>query len=126
MFFIFISYTILILAKETPILICIEVINELYEKTGKKPIQAEVRRVMGGGSFSTISETFRQWEETQDQIVETNPVLKLPESLDKVIQSFAINFWAQSVSLSEKRLTVDREVLAQKAEKWQNALKDYQ
>ena len=81
---------------------------------------------MGGGSFSTISETFRQWEETQDQIVETNPVLKLPESLDKVIQSFAINFWAQSVSLSEKRLTVDREVLAQKAEKWQNALKDYQ
>lgn len=49
----------------------IEVINELYEKTGKKPIQAEVRRAMGGGSFSTISEAFRQWEETQDQTVET-------------------------------------------------------
>lgn len=30
----------------------IEVINELYEKTGKKPIQAEVRRAMGGGRLA--------------------------------------------------------------------------
>lgn len=104
----------------------IEVINELYEKTGKKPIQAEVRRAMGGGSFSTISEAFRQWEETQDQTVETKPVLKLPEVLNKTIQTFAINFWAQSVSLSEEELAADREVLAKKAEKWQNDLKNYQ
>lgn len=78
---------------------------------GIKPTLAEVRKALGGGSFTTISEAMKSWRQEQ-QVEQQLQRVDLPNSIDERLQSLGAEMWQSAINIANERLTAEREALA--------------
>ena len=87
-----------------------EAADEL-EAQGAKPTLNAVRKKLGGGSFTTISDAMTVWKERQRQRVQ--PAAEpLPVDLATSVNSLAVEIWVAARGAAERALFAERERLA--------------
>lgn len=77
---------------------------------GERPTLARVRKALGGGSFSTISEAMQVWREQQTQEHALAEV-EVPESLSERVEQLKAAAWQSAVEEAERRLSAERSAL---------------
>ena len=78
-------------------------------EAGERPTLAAVRKAVGGGSFTTISEAMGAWRGRQ-AIAE--PVREpAPVAVSQQAAVLAAELWAQALAIAHERLQADREAL---------------
>lgn len=78
---------------------------------GERPTLAAVRRRVGGGSFTTISEAMSAWHARQ-AAGELPPVREpLPERLAELIEDLGAQLWTAARELAGAQIAVEREAL---------------
>lgn len=85
------------------------VANGLVE-AGEKPTLAAIRRVLGGGSFTTISEAMKDWK-AQNQATAAPIKEPAPSSLTERIDALGAEIWAAAIELANARLQSEREAM---------------
>ncbi|MGZ5030867.1 MAG: DNA-binding protein [Methylobacter sp.] len=85
------------------------VANGLVE-AGEKPTLAAIRRVLGGGSFTTISEAMKSWK-AQSQATAAPIKEPAPSSLTERIEALGAEIWAAAIELANARLQSEREAM---------------
>jgi chromosome segregation ATPase len=76
---------------------------------GDRPTLAAIRKKLGGGSYSTISEAMTEWHARRTQkAVQTEPV---PEKLGEAATEFAAVTWRIARELAEARLQAVRSAI---------------
>lgn len=82
---------------------------------GERPTLAAVRAALGGGSFTTISEALKVWREEQEAehaLVHVD----LPDSVADRMEAATASLWQAAVEEAERRLTAERDALAEARE----------
>ena len=77
---------------------------------GIKPTLAEVRKALGGGSFTTISEAMKSWRQDNQEEAQLRQV-DLPSSIAERLQTLGADMWQTAVDIANDRLVKDREAL---------------
>lgn len=80
------------------------------EEAGESPTLAAVRRELGGGSYTTISEAMQQWR-TKKQRVATIHQEPVPEAVVLQSRDLIANIWQTAKNISDKRLETERKAL---------------
>ena len=83
--------------------------DQLQEQ-GIKPTLAEVRKALGGGSFTTISDAMQSWKREQKEEQELQQV-ELPSGITERLQTLGADMWQTAVDIANDRLVKDREAL---------------
>ena len=83
--------------------------DQLHEQ-GIKPTLAEVRKALGGGSFTTISEAMKSWRQDNQQEAQLRQV-ELPSSIAERLQTLGADMWQTAIDIANDRLVKDREAL---------------
>ena len=81
-------------------------------EAGERPTLAAVRRAVGGGSFTTISEAMTAWRAQQTALSAVPDPEPAPEAITRQVEALAAGVWAQALSLAHERLQAEREALA--------------
>ena len=76
---------------------------------GERPTLAAVRKGVGGGSFTTISEAMAEWRAQQEQPKAT--IDPAPERIGNQAAELAASLWAQASALAHEKLQVERAAL---------------
>lgn len=77
---------------------------------GQNPTLAAVRRILGGGSFTTISEFMAEWR-AQHQ-ANSQPIREsAPRAVAERLQDIGNEIWAAALELANGRLAAEREAL---------------
>ena len=76
---------------------------------GERPTLAAVRKVVGGGSFTTISEAMAEWRARQEQPKAT--IDPAPERIGNQAAELAASLWAQASALAHEKLQAERAAL---------------
>lgn len=74
---------------------------------GDRPTLSRVRKALGGGSFSTISEAMQDWHQKQTQEHALAEV-EVPESLNERVEQLKAAAWESAMGEAEKRLSAER------------------
>ena len=78
-------------------------------KAGERPTLAAVRKAVGGGSFTTISEAMAEWRARQ---AVAEPVREpAPVAVSQHAAVLVSELWAQAQAIAHERLQADREAL---------------
>lgn len=77
---------------------------------GIKPTLAEVRKVLGGGSFTTISDAMKTWREEHKDEQQLKQV-DLPSGIDERLQALGADMWQKAIDIANDRLVKEREAL---------------
>ena len=81
---------------------------------GGNPTLAAVRKALGGGSFTTISEGMQAWKvKHQAQAIVTPLREAAPTAISEWLSAFGGEIWAIAMELSNARLQSERESLEQ-------------
>ena len=83
--------------------------DQLHEQ-GIKPTLAEVRKALGGGSFTTISEAMKSWRQDNQQEEQLRQV-ELPSSIAERLQTLGADMWQTAIDIANDCLVKDREAL---------------
>jgi len=83
--------------------------DQLQEQ-GIKPTLAEVRKALGGGSFTTISEAMKSWRQDNQQEEQLRQV-ELPSSIAERLQTLGADMWQTAIDIANDRLVKEREAL---------------
>ena len=78
-------------------------------EAGERPTLSAVRRAVGGGSYTTISEAMAEWRAMQTQPASSRE--PAPESIVSQASDLAAAIWAQASALAQERLQVERAAL---------------
>ena len=89
---------------------------------GIKPTLAEVRKALGGGSFTTISEAMKSWRQDNKEEEQLRQV-ELPSGITERLQTLGADVWQTAVDIANDRLVKDREALESIKAKAQEAVK---
>lgn len=95
--------------------------DQLQEQ-GIKPTLAEVRKALGGGSFTTISEAMKSWRQDNKEEEQLRQV-ELPSGITERLQTLGADVWQTAVDIANDRLVKDREALESIKAKAQEAVK---
>lgn len=87
---------------------------------GVRPTLAAVRRMLGAGSFTTISEALNEWKMTQSADTEKQSQEAIPEFLMERLQTFGSALWLDAIGLATNRFTLDKEALERKISEKEN------
>ncbi|MGP4965391.1 DNA-binding protein [Psychrobacter celer] len=83
--------------------------DQLQEK-GIKPTLAEVRKALGGGSFTTISEAMKSWRQDNQEETQLRQV-ELPSGITERLQTLGADMWQTAIDIANDRLVKEREAL---------------
>ncbi|WP_252962740.1 DNA-binding protein [Psychrobacter sp. PSP] len=83
--------------------------DQLQEQ-GIKPTLAEVRKALGGGSFTTISEAMKSWRQDNQEEAQLRQV-ELPSGITERLQTLGADMWQTAVDIANDRLVKEREAL---------------
>ena len=83
--------------------------DQLQEQ-GIKPTLAEVRKALGGGSFTTISEAMKSWRQDNQQEEQLRQV-ELPSSIAERLQTLGADMWQTAIDIANDCLVKEREAL---------------
>ena len=78
--------------------------DQLQEQ-GIKPTLAEVRKILGGGSFTTISEAMKSWRQDNQEEEQLRQVV-LPSGITERLQSLGADMWQTAIDMANDRLIV--------------------
>lgn len=102
-----------------------EVIFEAADRLqseGKNATLAAVRQVVGGGSFTTISEAMREWKSARQASVSTAPVREpAPDSVSEKLGVLAADIWSAALEKANEKLRSEREAMAGARTELENA-----
>jgi chromosome segregation ATPase len=77
---------------------------------GESATMAAVRKLLGGGSYTTINEGLKEWKAKQQATV--TPIREpAPEGISKRLDDVGAEIWAIALELANARLTAEREAL---------------
>lgn len=77
---------------------------------GESATMAAVRKLLGGGSYTTINEGLKEWKAKQQATV--TPIREpAPEGISKRLDEVGAEVWAIALELANARLTSEREAL---------------
>ncbi len=71
---------------------------------------AEVRKILGGGSFTTISEAMKSWRQDNQEEEQLRQVV-LPSGITERLQSLGADMWQTAIDMANDRLIKEREAL---------------
>lgn len=77
---------------------------------GESATMAAVRKLLGGGSYTTINEALKEWKAKQ-QATATPLREPAPEGISKRLDDLGAEVWAIALELANARLTSEREAL---------------
>lgn len=82
---------------------------------GKQPTLNDVRKIVGGGSFTTISDAMKEWKEQQRQQAQAaTPIQEpAPEEVTGHLSALAAEIWSVAREKANARLAAEREALEQ-------------
>jgi len=83
--------------------------DQLHEQD-IKPTLAEVRKALGGGSFTTISEAMKSWRQDNQQEEQLRQV-ELPSGIAERLQTLGADMWQTAIDIANDRLVREREAL---------------
>ncbi|MGP5658180.1 DNA-binding protein [Psychrobacter celer] len=83
--------------------------DQLQEQ-GIKPTLAEVRKALGGGSFTTISEAMKSWRQDNQEEEQLRQV-ELPSGITERLQALGADMWQTAIDIANDRLVKEREAL---------------
>lgn len=83
--------------------------DELHAQ-GINPTLAEVRKALGGGSFTTIGEAMKSWREGHQDEQQLQQVA-LPSGITDRLQSLGAEVWQTAIDMANDRLAKEREAL---------------
>lgn len=86
-----------------------EIADEL-DAAGHNPTLASVRKALGGGSYTTISQSMAEWR-ARKAAKETPIREAVPAAMSELMEQFGTELWAQALQLSAGRLSAEREAL---------------
>jgi chromosome segregation ATPase len=81
-----------------------------FDAAGQNPTLAAVRKAIGGGSFTTISEAMKEWKarKTSDAVQVREPA---PQAVQDKLNELGADLWAVAMELANNRLAAEREAL---------------
>lgn len=77
---------------------------------GESPTLANVRKALGGGSFTTISEAMNEWK-TKQQAANSPIREPAPAAVATRLNELGADIWGIALELANSRLTAEREAL---------------
>ena len=77
---------------------------------GKPPTLAAVRKIVGGGSFTTIQDAMTEWK-AKRQAKETPIKEPAPQALTDRLNDVGAEIWSMALQIANARLAADREAL---------------
>ncbi|RUR32738.1 DNA-binding protein [Vreelandella andesensis] len=77
---------------------------------GEKPTLASIRKALGGGSFTTISEAMQSWRQ-QQQKEHALAEIRVPEAVTERLQQLQAAAWRTAMEEAERRLSAERAAL---------------
>ncbi len=77
---------------------------------GERPTLARVRKALGGGSFSTISEAMQSWRQKQTEEHALAEV-EVPQAINERVEQLKAAAWEAAVAEAERRLSAERAAL---------------
>ena len=83
---------------------------EQLQEQGIKPTLAEVRKALGGGSFTTISEAMKSWRQDNQEEEQLRQV-ELPSGIAERLQALGADMWQTAIDIANDRLVKEREAL---------------
>jgi chromosome segregation ATPase len=86
------------------------VVADELDAVGDKPTLAVVRKRLGGGSYTTISEAMSEWNARKASRNATK-IEPPPERVEEAAKDFAQAVWAAASEIAENRLARERETL---------------
>ncbi len=86
-----------------------EIADEI-DTTGQNPTLAAVRKALGGGSFTTISEAMTEWKARKAE-KETPLRQPAPTAVADRLTEFGAEIWSLALKLANARLAAERESL---------------
>lgn len=90
----------------------IHAVADQLDAAGTTPTLAAVRKALGGGSFTTISEAMQLWK-AQRQAVAAPLREPAPAAFTERLGEIAADLWAIALELANSRLRAEREALEQ-------------
>ncbi|MBK5935487.1 DNA-binding protein [Halorhodospira halophila] len=78
---------------------------------GERPTLNAVRRELGGGSFSTISEAMQSWRARQQEHARRRAHVEIPEAVRERLEASAAALWKAALAEAEQRFDAEREQL---------------
>lgn len=88
----------------------IHAIADQLQDQGVKPTLAEVRKALGGGSFTTISEAMKSWRQDNREEEQLRQV-DLPSGINERLQALGADVWQTAINMANDRLVKEREAL---------------
>lgn len=88
----------------------IHAIADQLQDQGIKPTLAEVRKALGGGSFTTISEAMKSWRQDNREEEQLRQV-DLPSGINERLQSLGADVWQTAINMANDRLVKERDAL---------------
>ena len=85
------------------------VADELHEE-GIKPTLANVRKRLGGGSFTTISDAMQSWRKEHKEEQQLQQV-ELPSGISDRLQALGADLWQTAIDIANDRLSKERDAL---------------
>ena len=86
-----------------------EIADEL-DAAGQNPTLAIVRKALGGGSYTTISQAMNEWR--AKKAAKETPIREAaPQAMTDLLGQFGMEIWAQALQLANGRLAAEREAL---------------
>jgi len=92
--------------------------NEIDE-LGQSPTLSAVRKRLGGGSFTTISEAMSEWKKIKAS-KETDATDPVPQAIESLTINLTKELWNLATSLANERLNADRKILEELREDLQS------
>jgi chromosome segregation ATPase len=80
------------------------------DASGQSPTLAAVRKALGGGSFTTISQPLSEWKARKNAKDISDREL-LPASIGEQLTEMGMKIWHQALSLANGRLDAERQSL---------------
>lgn len=86
-----------------------EIADEL-DAAGQSPTLAAVRKALGGGSYTTISQAMNEWR-TRKAAKEAPIKEAAPQAIAELLEQFGLEVWAHALALANGRLASERDAL---------------
>jgi uncharacterized phage infection (PIP) family protein YhgE len=85
-------------------------VADAIDAAGQSPTLAAVRKALGGGSFTTISQPLNEWKARKiaKEVVHRDPP---PAAIHDQLNEMGLEIWSQAIGLANARLDAERQAL---------------
>lgn len=79
-----------------------------FQTAGQTPTLAAVRKALGGGSFTTISEAMAEWKAAQKASAGQTPKEPTPQAITDKLATLSAEVWVVAQDLASTRIAAER------------------